>query len=128
MAVTLTKDDLTPFVPNIDEDLAQAMIADALALAARIAPCIRGESLDEHDEAAAKAVIRGAILRWHDSGNGAYVQKQAGPFQLTTDNRQTRKSLFFPSEINELQAICGTQRAGSAFTIDTTPVAEESGS
>lgn len=125
MAVTLTHDDLTPWLPNLDQGLAAAMIADALALAARHAPCILGDTLDDSDAAAAKAVIRGAILRWHDSGNGAYVQQQAGQYQMTTDNRQTRKSLFFPSEINELQAICGTQRAGSAFTIDTTPVVED---
>lgn len=126
MAVTLTIDDLTPWLPNLDEGLAEAMIADAVALAARAAPCILGDTLSDPDVAAAKAVIRGAILRWHDSGNGAYVQQQAGQYQITTDNRQTRKSLFFPSEINELQAICGTQRAGSAFTIDTTPVSEGS--
>lgn len=124
MAVTLTTDDLTPWLPNIGDELAEAMIADALALAARVAPCILGDTLPDSDVAAVKAVVRGAILRWHDSGNGAYVQQQAGQYQLTTDNRQTRRSLFFKSEINELQAICGTQRAGSAFTIDTTPVPE----
>lgn len=124
MAVTLTPADLTPFVPNLDEAKALAMIEDALALAARIAPCILDEEF-EH-EAAAKAVIRGAILRWHDGGSGMYMQQQAGPFQLTTDNRQTRKSMFWPSEISELQALCGIGRAGSAFTIDTTPVVEGS--
>lgn len=120
MAVTLTYADLTPFVPNLDEAKAEAMIEDALALAARIAPCIL--EADFKYEAAAKAVIRGAILRWHDGGSGLYVQQQAGPFQITTDNRQTRKSMFWPSEIDELQALCGRQRAGSAFTIDTAPV------
>ena len=106
MAVALTPDDLTLFVPNLNEDLAQAMIDDALALAATIAPCILGDGLTETAEKAVKAVIRGAILRWHEGGSGLYMQQQAGPFQVTTDNRQTRKAMFWPSEIDQLQAIC----------------------
>lgn len=123
MAVEITHADLVPFAPSLDEAKAQAMIDDAIALAARIAPCILDD--DFPHEGAAKAILRGAILRWHESGSGLYVQQQAGPYQITTDNRQTRKSMFWPSEINELQALCGTQRAGAAFSIDTTPVRED---
>ncbi|MGV0634491.1 hypothetical protein ABQE69_09050 [Mycolicibacillus trivialis] len=122
MAVTLTYEDLTPFAPDLDEDKAQALIGDALAMAARIAPCILDEGFPYAD--AAKAILRGAVLRWNDGGAGVYKQVQSGPFQETIDTRQARKSLFFPSEISELQAMCGIQRAGSAFTIDTTPIRE----
>lgn len=122
MAVTLTIDDLSPFAPNLDEAQAEAMIADALALAARVAPCILDD--DFQYEAAAKAVIRGAILRWVESGSGVYRMQQAGPIQLVTDNRQGRKTLFWPTEVDELRALCGLHRQGAAFMIDPTPVYE----
>lgn len=122
MAVTLTINDLSPFAPNLDEAQAEAMIADALALAARVAPCILDD--DFQYEAAAKAVIRGAILRWVESGSGVYRMQQAGPIQLVTDNRQGRKTLFWPTEVDELRALCGLHRQGAAFMIDPTPVCE----
>lgn len=119
MAVTLTIDDLTPFAPALDEAKANAMIADALALAARVAPCILEVDF-EYDEAA-KAILRGAILRWNDSGNGAYVQQTAGQFSVVTDNRQGRKSMFWPSEINELAALCGSGATRGAYMVDMIP-------
>jgi hypothetical protein len=119
VAVNLTFDDLTPFAPNISEEQAEAMIADALALAARVAPCLDDEDLDAGVAAAAKAVLRGAILRWYESGSGAYTQQQAGPFQITSDNRQGRKSMFWPSEISELTALCaGSSTARKAYTVE----------
>ncbi len=123
-AVEIVYADLTPFAPDLDEDKAEALISDALAMAARIAPCIQDEDFAYPD--AAKAILRGAILRWNDGGAGVYRNVQAGPFQEAIDTRQARKSMFFPSEISELQAMCGLQRAGAAFTIDTTPVREDS--
>ena len=123
-AVEIVYADLTPFAPDLDEDKAEALISDALAMAARIAPCIEDDDFPYAD--AAKAILRGAILRWNDGGAGLYKQVQTGPYQETIDTRQARKSMFFPSEISELQAMCGLQRAGAAFTIDTTPVREDS--
>lgn len=119
MAVTLTLNDLTPFAPTLTAEQAAAMIGDALALAARVAPCIL-TTTDESVIGAAKAILRGAVLRWHESGNAAYNQMQAGPFQVVTDNRQGRKSMFWPSEISDLQALCGTT-ARTAYMIDTLP-------
>jgi hypothetical protein len=122
VAVNLTFDDLTPFAPNISEEQAEAMIADALALAARIAPCLDDADLEAGVAAAAKAVLRGAVLRWYESGSGAYTQQQAGPFQITSDNRQGRKSMFWPSEISELAGLCsGTGTARKAFMVDMIP-------
>lgn len=115
-AVTLTPDDLTPFA-EIDVGKAQAMIDDALAMAAVVAPCITDAEFAY--DAAARAVIRGAILRWNDSGTGALTQQGAGPFQVSYDNRNPRKSLFWPSEIKQLQELCAESGTGQAFTIDT---------
>lgn len=115
-AVTLQVSDLEPFAPDIDPIKAQAMIDDAMALAARVAPCITTAEFTH--EAAAKAILRGAVLRWNDSGTGAVTQQAAGPFSQTLDTRQTRRSMFWPSEISELQKLC-REGSASAFTIDT---------
>ena len=114
-AVTITPVDLVPFA-EIDEAKAEAMIADALAMAAVVAPCIVEE--DFAYAAAAKAIIRGAILRWNDSGTGALTQQGAGPFQVSYDNRNPRKSLFWPSEISQLQQLCAESAQLGAYTID----------
>lgn len=104
-AVTLTLDDLAPFA-TIEATKAQAMIDTALARAARVAPCIRDETLSDDNAEAAKGVVRDAVLRWNDAGTGALQTQGAGPFSQTFDTRQPRKVLFWPSEIEELQQIC----------------------
>lgn len=119
-AVTLTPADLTPFA-TIEVTKAQAMIDDALALAARVAPCITTSTFAY--DAAAKAILRGAVLRWNDAGAGALASQQLGSLGQTYDTGSQRRSLFWPSEIEALQELC---RDGDlmkqAFSIDTTPV------
>lgn len=115
-AVTLTLADLEPFA-TIDPYKADAMIEDALAIAARVAPCIMDAAF-EHD-GAARAVIRRAVLRWNDSGTGAVTTQQAGPFGQTLDTRQPHRSLFWPSEITDLQDLCRETSDVSAFAVDT---------
>jgi len=117
-AVVLTAFDLAPFA-TIEDEKAEAMIADALARAARVAPCI-SEAAFAYPEAA-KAVLRGAILRWNEAGTGVLTQQSAGTFSQSVDTRQARRSMFWPSEIVELQKLCGTARA-RAFTVNTAPV------
>lgn len=114
--------DLEPFA-TIDPVKAQAMIADALAMAVLAAPCLDDpEDLDEQQAAAAKAVLRAAILRWHETGTGAFSQQSAGPFSATVDTRQTRRGMFWPTELAQLQDICATGQdpssSGDAFMID----------
>lgn len=120
MGVFLTPADLEPFA-TIDPAKADAMIEDAEAMAALAAPCITTPEFlaEQHLVAAVKAVLRGAILRWNDSGSGAVTQQGAGPFQQTIDTRQTRRAMFWPSEIGQLRDLCdefsgtGDQRAFS---------------
>jgi hypothetical protein len=114
-AVTLTPDDLNPFLDSpIPVERAVLMIEDAIAIAATVAPCIATDAFTK--ESAARAIIRGAILRWHVAGNGSTSTQQAGPFAqgMTTP----RKGMFWPSEITDLQALCSTGGSG-AFSIDT---------
>ncbi|MGX7727594.1 hypothetical protein [Rhodococcus sp. 5G237] len=115
-AVVLTVDDLLPFAPGIDEAKAEAMIEDALALAAEVAPCILEDSFAK--PAAAKAILRGAVLRWNDAGTGAVVSQAAGPFSQTIDTSKVRRAMFWPSEITDLQKLCGGSET-RAFSIDT---------
>ena len=115
-AVTITPTDLAPFAAIPDEK-ATAMIADALGLAAQVAPCILEVDFKHPD--AAKAVLRGAILRWHDSGSGAAASKTWGPYSETLDTRTPRRAMFWPSEIEQLQSMCATSTG--AFTIDAVP-------
>lgn len=118
MAVSITINDLTPFAPTIDEGRAQAMIEDALALAAIVAPCIQDDTFTH--TGAARAIIRGAILRWNDAGTGAITSQAVGPFSQTVDTSQVRRGMFWPSEIKQLQELCGKSNA-RAFSIDTVP-------
>lgn len=118
MAVSLNIDDLLPFAPNIDQARAEAMIQDALALAAIVAPCILEDTFPH--TGAARAIIRGAILRWNDTGAGAVTQLSAGSFQQTIDTSQVRRGMFWPSEVKQLVELCGRSKA-QAFSIHVAP-------
>lgn len=123
-AVSIAPADLAPFA-TIDDAKAQAMIDDALALAALAAPCI--DNADFAYDAAAKAIIRRAIIRWNDTGSGALTQQGAGPFQVSVDNRQPHRNLLWPSEIAQLQELCRDGGPSTqAFSIDTTPTTARS--
>lgn len=112
MAIFLTVADLLVFSPGIDQVKAQGMIDDASALAVLAAPCI--DTVTFTNLTAVKAILRGAILRWEDSGSGALSAQTAGPFGQTLDTRQQRKGMFWPSEIVLLQSLCAS---GSSYTL-----------
>ncbi len=117
--VTLYPSDLAPFA-EIDPVKAEAMIDDALALAARVAPCILDPAFEF--EAAARAILRGAVLRWHDAGTGALQSSQAGPFGVQFDTGQQRRSMFWPSDIEALEGLCRSSGQGRrAFAVDLSP-------
>lgn len=107
----LTVPDLQLFAPSIDAGKAQEMIDDATALATLVAPCIAVAEFA--NTAAVKAILRSAILRWDEAGTGAVSQQTAGPFGQTYDTRQERRSMFWPSEVVQLQGLCTTAGSGS---------------
>lgn len=120
-AVTLTAADLEPFA-TIAAAKADVLVEDAVARAARVAPCILDASLSETNEIAARGVIRDAVLRRNDAGSGALQSEDAGPFSKSLDTREPRRVLFWPSEIKELQAICADHNevaSSGAFSVDT---------
>lgn len=112
MGTFLNASDLAAFA-TIDTAKAEAMIEDAEAMAVLAAPCIEDEGFAHG--AAVKAILRGAVLRWNDSGSGALQAQTAGPFGQTLDTRQERRGMFWPSEIVALQAFCANAQ-GSAYT------------
>ncbi|MGW4124763.1 hypothetical protein [Nocardia sp. NPDC004711] len=112
--------DLAPFA-TIATAQAEAMIDDAEAMAALAAPCITAADFPDVKKAAVKAILRAAILRWAEAGSGAVTTKTAGPFGQTIDTSQPRRSLFWPSEVNNLQSLCKPEGEGKAYSIDTTP-------
>lgn len=121
MAVFLDVSDLTAFA-EIDAAKAQAMVDDATAMAVLAAPCLDSDTpLTVTQLNAVRAVLRGAVLRWNDSGTGALSSQNAGPFSVAMDTRQQRRGMFWPSEITQLQQICGSGTSSGAFALDTLP-------
>lgn len=114
--VSITAVDLQPFA-EIPTAKATAMIADALAMAKLVAPCISEEDFEHAD--AAKAVIRGAILRWHEAGQGGVASQTALGFGQSYDNRMPRRAMFWPSEIDQLQKMCRDTNSSGAWSYDT---------
>jgi hypothetical protein len=115
--------DLTPFA-DIDAAKAAAMIEDALGQAEFHAPCIKDPGFAHRRMA--KSILRGAILRWHDSGSGAIQSQTTLSYAQTIDTRQPRKAMFYPSEIEQLKQLCRTDAdddEGGAFNIDMLPPA-----
>lgn len=108
--------DLEPFAKIYPAKLA-AMIEDAEAMATTVAPCLEG-SLTATQGAAVKAILRGAILRWHEAGSGALESQSAGPFSATFDTRIQRRGMFYPSEITDLQKVCANRGDHAAYTVD----------
>jgi len=123
MPLLLTPADLAPFA-KIEPGKAQDMIDDAIALAEVYAPCLADEEFAHRR--AAKSILRGAILRWHEAGAGAVVSQTAGSYSQTVDNRQPRKGMFYPSEIDQLKQLCRTDdddRGAFSFSLlPTVPV------
>ncbi len=110
--------DLANFA-TIDEAKAAAMIEDALGMAELVAPCITEPEFAHRR--AAKSLLRGAILRWHEAGSGVAVTKMAGMYGQTLDTRQPRKAMFFPAEIDQLRKLCHRDNEGGAYAIDLLP-------
>lgn len=119
MTTFLHVEDLEPF-GTFDYVKADAMIADAEALAVAAAPCLATPGdLSDAQLATVKAVLRQAIVRWQETGSGAVQQQSAGPFGMTVDTRQPRRGMFWPSELDQLQTICTGGGTGKAYTVST---------
>lgn len=111
-------------------ELVSAMVDGANAKASRVAPCLTWDGAEDSETPApsddqlaeAKLILIGAVRRWVESSSGALQSQTAGPFAQTIDTRQRTGYNLWPSEIEQLQAICRTDgRPKSAFSVDTAP-------
>lgn len=114
MAVVIEVTDLPAALQSAD--LIQVMVDGANSKALRVAPCLAEP--DAGQLAEAKLILLGAVKRWADAGAGAFSQQTAGPFSVSTDTRQRTGFNLWPSEIRDLQAICGSRSAPRAFSFD----------
>lgn len=124
MAEIITIADLPTSIQAAE--LAAMMVAGANAKASRVAPCLTwtgdtDEPAPSDDQLAeAKLVLVGAVRRWAEAGSGALQAQTAGPFGMTVDTRQKSSGYnLWPSEIEQLQAICSsaTDTSSGAFSI-----------
>lgn len=116
-AATLTPAHILPFAAIEATKLAE-MIDDVIAMAVSVAPCI-AEDTFTHDKAA-RAILRGAVLRWDAADTGAVTQQAAGPYSQTIDSTVRRSGLLWPSEVTALQELCRNSTGDDgAFVVDT---------
>lgn len=125
-AVGLTPTDFAPW-GIVEQDKLVVLIEDVLAQAAIVAPCILEATFPY--AAAAKALLREAVLRRLDAGSGAIITRLegTGPFQRseTIDNR-IRRGILQPLDISDLQKLCvaaggGTSPRGGSVNLDPNP-------
>lgn len=119
----LTPKSLRPRLPekakNLTDEQLQARIDDAIALASVYAPCISSATLARPEAAA--ALIRGAIA--YDIGADMNDDTQAevvGPFQRTRFSPTRSGTLFSPSQIEALKALCPAVTTPGAYSIPVT--------
>lgn len=121
MALDITADQIRAYGIDWEDDTAELMIGDAIALAEATAPGI--SELSGSAARAAEAIIRGALVRWAESGgNGGVTQEQGtdvmGPYTHTSSRSySSRKSMFFPTEERALQKLVANL-TGRAFSVD----------
>jgi len=111
----INQEDLAPFA-DIDALKAQMMIDDAEAMAVLAAPGLA--TIGDEAIPSVRAVLRGALIRWHEAGSGALSQAQT---DAVTQAFAPRRSMFWPSEVDQLRSICASTEAGKAFSVDTAP-------
>lgn len=117
MAFILSWADLEPFGLNLPEAAVEALVEDAEATARRIAPCLSPTS-DSEVLAAAKAVLRRAVLRAAEQGSGAMQTMTAGPYGATLDTRTpASRGIFYPSEEAQLRELCESAPPGRKIRV-----------
>lgn len=120
--VIIETSDLPQSVADAFEPAELQSIVDGLnAKALRAAPCLADDPRPEQ-LAEARLTLLGTIKRWAEAGAGALTQKSrtAGPFtdSESYDTRQRTGYNLWPSEVTDLQNICGSE-GGAAFSVDT---------
>lgn len=110
----LTLKDFEAWGVEHDPKIAE-MIGDVLAQAAIVAPCL--SEPDFPYAAAAKAILREAVLRRFEAGPGGVTTRQqgTGPFsQSETVDTRMQRGILQPRDIVSLEQLCKAYRGESA--------------
>ncbi|MEJ6547988.1 hypothetical protein PQI66_00330 [Corynebacterium sp. USCH3] len=118
MAIEITADQIRAYV-EVTDQLADQLVEDAIDQAEIVAPGI--SDLTGQQARSAAAVIRGAIVRYLETGSDGTTQTQdtLGPYSQST-SYQTHTTLFLPSEERKLAKLV-EQGKHKAFMVDMTP-------
>lgn len=113
----LTVEDLAIALPNVPNDRLQELIVDAEAIAAVYAPCITSPTFKY--KSAAKAIIKKAIVYEIESAEDSNnVARQAtGPHSVEYKTPTRSGAYYSKSQIETLQRLCATARAGAMQSI-----------
>lgn len=125
MALIVTIDLPQSVKDAFEPDELQDIVDGLNAKAERVAPCLTVDP-SPSQLAEAKLILLGTLKRWAEAGAGALTQRAqtAGPFTNSEsyDTRQRTGYNLWPSEISQLQDLCGNSgSSGRAFEVDTMP-------
>lgn len=100
-----------------DDPRLPARVADAVALAQELAPCLVRDGVPAHKAQVAKGILADAIVRLvkrqEANTDPALEQQTAGPFAMSVDTRQRDGlPLLTRAEEARVKTLCG-RRAGS---------------
>ena len=127
MEMFLTPDEVIAIDDSgtLTEAKAAILIEDTVSRAIGLVPELEGV-LSDNQTRAVKAILRKAILRWHQTGSGAVVQRSesTGSYSAseTVDTKSADRALFTQNEIKELRGLFNTDsansRKGKAFYLE----------
>lgn len=120
MTIQITPDEIRNYGVDAEDETIEQIISDAIDQAAAIAPTV--PTLTGQPAASAAAVIRGAVARYIETGQGdgaSQIQQTAGPFSQSA-SYQSRTTIFLPSEERKLAAL-ESRGKHAVFGIDLAP-------
>ena len=115
----LTADNIQAMRPDVDTGVAWEYIADVEAQAFHVAPCLRSISVGHADYDFVVSILRQAVLRWIDSGEGVQttLSQSADVFSQSVTSTPMANSVakfggrLFASELRQLRDVCRTGTA-----------------
>lgn len=111
----LTPGDFGDKLSGLTTEEAEQVIEDAEALALLYAPCIANPQFN--NIAAAKAIIRKAVIYDYEASSARRQTEQTGPYSIT-NFAPTRSGTFYsPSQIEALKALCKQPPLAGAYSV-----------
>lgn len=106
----LTIEEIQQALPELSDEEATNLITDVEAVAAVYAPCITSPTFPY--KAAAKAIIKKAIVYDVESKEDHVKREVMGPFQTEYTTHSRSGTFFSKSQIETLQSLCASATPG----------------